>query len=293
MTIKIFLGNLSSDTSSDAIRPLFEKYGEVVECDVLKNFGFVHMTDKNDANEAIAQLDGYNVDGKNIRVELSTGKKGGGGGGKFDKKGMRGGRDRPYGPPRGGRDFGGRDYPYPPLPPLPYDRFDPYYRYYMDREAYYARAGAYDRERYPPIPDPRDRLLPPPRSYLEDRLPPPADPYMRDREAFGARPPPEYYERKQTGLGGRGMESVGAAGAAGGRLAPPGVGGEGDYYRGAMDRPGGAMGGAAGGVSGNMYRQSPGTGQQMGMSRGGPAGGQAGYGKPDRQSSFASDPVFF
>ena len=41
MTIKIFLGNLSSDTTSDKIRPLFEKYGQVVECDVLKNFGFV------------------------------------------------------------------------------------------------------------------------------------------------------------------------------------------------------------------------------------------------------------
>lgn len=40
-TIKIFLGNLSSDTTAEKVRPLFEKYGEVVECDVLKNFGFV------------------------------------------------------------------------------------------------------------------------------------------------------------------------------------------------------------------------------------------------------------
>lgn len=41
MTVKIFLGNLSSKTTAEQLRPLFEKYGEVVECDVLKNFGFV------------------------------------------------------------------------------------------------------------------------------------------------------------------------------------------------------------------------------------------------------------
>jgi len=241
MTIKIFLGNLSSDTTSDKLRPLFEKYGQVVECDVLKNFGFVHMVNKNEANKAIAQLDGYSVDGNNIRVELSTGKKGGGGGGgKFDKKGFGGpGRNRPYGPPpgRGGGDPRDFDrYPYPPPPPLPYDRYDPYYRYYMEREAYYARVaplpgdrgGPLGRERYPPVPrdrlgdryppDPRDRL-PPPRSYLDDRargIPPSSDPYFRERDPLGARPPPEYYDRKVPMGAGRG-ESVGAAGAAAGR----------------------------------------------------------------------------
>ena len=41
MTIKVFIGNLSDDTEADDLRPLFEKYGTVAECDVLKNFGFV------------------------------------------------------------------------------------------------------------------------------------------------------------------------------------------------------------------------------------------------------------
>lgn len=40
-TFKIFIGNLSEKTTSNDIRPLFEKYGKVVECDVMKNFGFV------------------------------------------------------------------------------------------------------------------------------------------------------------------------------------------------------------------------------------------------------------
>ncbi|XP_005090809.1 RNA-binding protein lark isoform X2 [Aplysia californica] len=309
MTIKIFLGNLSSDTTSDKIRPLFEKYGQVAECDVLKNFGFVHMVNKNEANKAIAQLDGYSVDGNNIRVELSTGKKGGGaGGGKFDKKGFGNQRPRPYGPPPPGRgdprDFD--RYPYPPPPPLPYDRYDPYYRYYLDREAYYARVaplpgdrGAYppaaaSRERYPPVPprdriadryppppDPRDRL-PPPRSYLEDRargIPPP-DPYFRERDPLGARPPPEYYDRKLPLAGGRGAESVGAAGAAAGRGAAPGgfngVGSSSDFYRG-LDRPGASLGGAAGG-GGDYFRQSGGAGQQGGYGRVGMGGpGQGGY----------------
>ena len=96
---------------------------------------------------------------------------------------------------------------------MPYDRYDPYYRYYMEREAYYARLGgpmpgdrmgAGGRDRYPPgagrdrmddrFPDPRDRL-PPPRSMMEERSRALPDPYFRERDPLGSRPPPEYYDR--------------------------------------------------------------------------------------------------
>lgn len=40
-TFKIFIGNVNPGTSVELIRPLFEKYGKVVECDVVKNYGFV------------------------------------------------------------------------------------------------------------------------------------------------------------------------------------------------------------------------------------------------------------
>lgn len=40
-TFKIFIGNLADKTSNADIKPLFEKYGKVVECDVVKNYGFV------------------------------------------------------------------------------------------------------------------------------------------------------------------------------------------------------------------------------------------------------------
>jgi len=41
MPTKIFVGNLAYGVMSDMIRPLFEHYGNVTECDVLGSFGFV------------------------------------------------------------------------------------------------------------------------------------------------------------------------------------------------------------------------------------------------------------
>lgn len=288
-TVKIFIGNVAEDTTPDKLRPLFEKYGEVVECDVLKNYGFVHMTNKNDANKAIAQLDGYSVDNHNIRVELSTGKKGGGGGGKFDRRGFGGGgggprRGGPYSHPRDFRDmdrFG--------LGPSPYERYD-YYRMLMERERMFGmspldRAGARDRyplplprdrmgDRYPP--DPRDRLA---RSFLEERAARLQDPYMRERDPISARPPPEYYDRKPAGLGGlRGADSLG--GVAG---RSSGFGGAGDFLRG-MDR-GAGVGGLGSGAGDFLGRANQGSFNRQN----GPMGG----GKSDSQSSFATDAIFF
>jgi len=40
-TFKIFIGNLAEKTTAADVKPLFEKYGKVVECDVVKNYGFV------------------------------------------------------------------------------------------------------------------------------------------------------------------------------------------------------------------------------------------------------------
>ena len=41
MSTKIFVGNLAYGITSDMIRPLFEQYGTVTECDVLGSYGFV------------------------------------------------------------------------------------------------------------------------------------------------------------------------------------------------------------------------------------------------------------
>lgn len=40
-TTKIFVGNLTDNTKAPEIRELFNKFGTVVECDIVRNYGFV------------------------------------------------------------------------------------------------------------------------------------------------------------------------------------------------------------------------------------------------------------
>lgn len=40
-TFKIFIGKIPEKTVAQDIKPLFERYGKVLECDVVKNYGFV------------------------------------------------------------------------------------------------------------------------------------------------------------------------------------------------------------------------------------------------------------
>jgi len=72
MPTKVFVGRIAEGTSNEDVKALFRKFGTVTECDVLSNFGFVHMETEDEAKAAIAALDGYNVNGSHIHVELST-----------------------------------------------------------------------------------------------------------------------------------------------------------------------------------------------------------------------------
>ncbi|KAI4896821.1 hypothetical protein NFI96_029279 [Prochilodus magdalenae] len=72
--VKIFVGNLSSSTTKEELHSLFLEYGTVKECDVLRNFGFVHMDDKEEAEEAVRKLHHHILNGQAINVELSRGK---------------------------------------------------------------------------------------------------------------------------------------------------------------------------------------------------------------------------
>ncbi|XP_029467217.1 RNA-binding protein 14-like isoform X1 [Rhinatrema bivittatum] len=71
-TCKVFVGNVSAACSASELRQLFETYGKVVECDVVKDYAFVHMEREADAKEAIEQLNGKELKGKRINVEMST-----------------------------------------------------------------------------------------------------------------------------------------------------------------------------------------------------------------------------
>jgi cold-inducible RNA-binding protein len=96
---RLYVGKLSYDTTESTLSELFGSVGEVVSVSLItdrdsgrsKGFAFVEMADDGAAQEAINQLNGREVDGRNIAVAEARPKRedrgGGGGGG-------RRGRDR-------------------------------------------------------------------------------------------------------------------------------------------------------------------------------------------------------
>ena len=74
--MRIYVGNLSYDSSSDDLRTAFEKHGSVESAEVVsdrdtgrsRGFGFVEMTDDNEARTAIETLDGQDMDGRALKV---------------------------------------------------------------------------------------------------------------------------------------------------------------------------------------------------------------------------------
>ena len=70
-------GNLPDGYPDKSLRELFERYGEVTECDVLKNFGFVHFRKPEEAEKAKDGLVNHTIEGKKIRVESSGSGRGG------------------------------------------------------------------------------------------------------------------------------------------------------------------------------------------------------------------------
>ncbi|XP_072217050.1 LOW QUALITY PROTEIN: RNA-binding protein 14-like [Excalfactoria chinensis] len=71
-TCKIFVRQRIAACTSGELRSLFQQYGTVVECDVVKDYAFVHMENEADAKVAIENLNGKEVKGRRVNVELST-----------------------------------------------------------------------------------------------------------------------------------------------------------------------------------------------------------------------------
>src|SRR6185369_15786992 len=93
MSAKLFVGNLSFDTTSDEIRDLFSEVGAVESCQVItdrdtgrsKVFGFVEMNTKAHASAAKEKFDGQELHGRALKVDEAKPKtdsrnNGGGGG---------------------------------------------------------------------------------------------------------------------------------------------------------------------------------------------------------------------
>jgi cold-inducible RNA-binding protein len=77
MSAKLFVGNLSFETTSDEIRDLFSEVGPVESCQVItdrdtgrsKGFGFVEMNSKAEANTAKEKFDGQDLHGRALKVD--------------------------------------------------------------------------------------------------------------------------------------------------------------------------------------------------------------------------------
>ena len=118
--MRIYVGNLSYDTTEDELRKDFAAFGEVASVSVVtdrysgrsKGFAFVEMTNKAEADAAIAGLNGKSVKDRTLVVNearpRTEGGSGGGRSGGFSGGGGYGGGG--YGDKRGGggRDGGGR-----------------------------------------------------------------------------------------------------------------------------------------------------------------------------------------
>ena len=125
MNNRLYVGNLSFHTTEEALQGAFANCGDVTEVKIMldrdtgrsRGFGFVVMGTETDAKNAISQMNGVELDGRQLRVNEADQRRdrpgggggggggfgggGGGGGGFGDRNGGRGGR--------GGGGGGGRD----------------------------------------------------------------------------------------------------------------------------------------------------------------------------------------
>jgi len=79
MANNLYVGNLTFNTTSDDLQALFAPYGEVTRATVIsdrdsgrsRGFGFVEMATDDEANAAIEALNGKNVDGRDLTVNVA------------------------------------------------------------------------------------------------------------------------------------------------------------------------------------------------------------------------------
>lgn len=79
MSKRIYIGNLSYATKEASLSNYFSSYGNVLSSVIIKDklteqskgFGFVEMEDDSAAQKAIAELNGREIDGRKVRVNLA------------------------------------------------------------------------------------------------------------------------------------------------------------------------------------------------------------------------------
>ena len=92
MTKRLYVGNLAWETTDETLNQAFAQAGTVTSATIItdrdtgraRGFGFVEMSTEEEAQQAIQSMDGFDLDGRNIRVSEArerTPRGGGGGGG--------------------------------------------------------------------------------------------------------------------------------------------------------------------------------------------------------------------
>ena len=79
MSVRLYVGNLSFDATADDLREIFGQCGEVEDAIIVtrprggrpRGFGFVTMTEEAAGQEAIRQLDGNEVSGRQLVVNVA------------------------------------------------------------------------------------------------------------------------------------------------------------------------------------------------------------------------------
>ena len=117
MSMKLYVGNLSFNTSTQDLEQIFGELGTVESTNIIEDrdtgrsrgFGFVEMSSKEEGEAAIDQLNGKEVDGRELTVNEAKPRENRGGGG-GNRGGGRGGYGGGGGNKRGGGGGGGGGY---------------------------------------------------------------------------------------------------------------------------------------------------------------------------------------
>lgn len=118
--MNLYVGNLSREVNEEDLKAAFGAFGQVTSAAVIKDkfsgesrgFGFVEMASKEEAEKAIAELNGTDIKGRSISVNearpRTDDRRGGGAGGGAGGGGRRFGGGGGGGGSRGGFGGGGR-----------------------------------------------------------------------------------------------------------------------------------------------------------------------------------------
>ena len=79
MSVRLYVGNLSFDATADDLREIFGQCGQVEDAIIVtrpgggrpRGFGFVTMAEESSGQEAIRQLDGQEVSGRQLVVNVA------------------------------------------------------------------------------------------------------------------------------------------------------------------------------------------------------------------------------